>query len=211
MDLVEPSVRIIARPTLDIDEVSAYLREVGGERWLVGLDRSWTDGGFHDAQALADLADRLPRGSWAPGPAPASLEAEPAADSRPRDDGHGSAGGSFLDHVHFSFVLRGVRRTLARELARPAGSPARPDSSPRPVAPGDPTVDLLWTADLRTLRHAVESRTAPEADRESRLLFGRIGELLRGEVPELFGDFTVRDGSWVPSRRGHRPEVDRAD
>ena len=39
MRSVEPEVFLVARPKVDYDAMAAYLREVGGERWLERLDR----------------------------------------------------------------------------------------------------------------------------------------------------------------------------
>lgn len=37
--LVEPEVFLVARPSVDYDELAGYLHEVGGESWLERLDR----------------------------------------------------------------------------------------------------------------------------------------------------------------------------
>lgn len=71
----------------------------------------------------------------------------------------------------------------------------------RRFAPEGVATGLLWTANVRTLRHTIEARTAPGAEEEIRLLFGRIGELMRREAPVLFGDYVVEDGAWVPRWR----------
>ena len=41
----------------------------------------------------------------------------------------------------------------------------------------------------------------PGAEEEIRLVFGKIGELMRAEAPALFGDYTVDDGAWIPRWR----------
>jgi thymidylate synthase (FAD) len=71
----------------------------------------------------------------------------------------------------------------------------------RRFAPDGVATGLLWTANIRTLRHTIEARTDPGAEEEIRLLFGKIGELVRAEAPALFGDYTVTDGTWVPRWR----------
>lgn len=71
----------------------------------------------------------------------------------------------------------------------------------RRLAPDGVATGLVWSANVRTLRHTIESRTAPGAEEEIRLLFSRIGELMRDECPALFGDYTVEDGAWVPGWR----------
>ncbi len=72
-------------------------------------------------------------------------------------------------------------------------------SALRRLAPIGLSTDIVWTANIRTLRHVIEMRTAPGAEEELRLVFGEVAELMRAEAPSLFGDFSRReDGSWVP-------------
>ncbi|QSI49971.1 FAD-dependent thymidylate synthase [Thermobispora bispora] len=72
----------------------------------------------------------------------------------------------------------------------------------RRFAPEGVATGLVWTANVRTLRHTIETRTAPGAEEEIRLVFGKIGEIMRKEAPALFGDYTVTgDGAWVPRWR----------
>jgi thymidylate synthase (FAD) len=71
----------------------------------------------------------------------------------------------------------------------------------RRFAPDGVATGLVWTANVRTLRHTIEARTDPGAEEEIRLVFGKIGELMRAEAPALFGDYEVREGAWVPGWR----------
>jgi len=71
----------------------------------------------------------------------------------------------------------------------------------RRLAPDGVATGIVWTANIRTLRHTIEARTDPGAEEEIRLVFGRIAELMRAEAPLLFGDYEVRDGAWVPRYR----------
>ena len=71
----------------------------------------------------------------------------------------------------------------------------------RRFAPEGVGTGLVWTANVRTLRHTLENRTAPGAEEEIRLLFGKIGEVMRKEAPDLFGDYVVEDGAWIPKWR----------
>ena len=75
-------------------------------------------------------------------------------------------------------------------------------SARRRLAPMGLSTDIIWSANVRTLRHVIEMRTAPGAEEELRLVFGRIAELMRAEAPALFQDF-ARDagGAWVPAYR----------
>ena len=75
-------------------------------------------------------------------------------------------------------------------------------SALRRLAPLGLSTDIVWTANVRTLRHVIEMRTDPGAEEEIRLVFGKIGEIMRAEAPALFGDYQVTaDGAWVPGWR----------
>lgn len=68
--------------------------------------------------------------------------------------------------------------------------------------PGGVATDLVWSANIRALRHVVETRTAPGAEEEIRLVFGKVAEIMVEEAPLLFGDFRrMEDGTWVPKWR----------
>src|SRR3954447_25668210 len=72
-------------------------------------------------------------------------------------------------------------------------------SALRRLAPIGLSTDIVWTANLRTLRHVIEMRTAEGAEEELRLVFDKVARIVRNEVPHLFQDFERRDdGSWVP-------------
>jgi thymidylate synthase (FAD) len=71
----------------------------------------------------------------------------------------------------------------------------------RRFAPDGVATGLVWSANVRALRHTIEARTDPGAEEEIRLVFGKIGELMRAEAPALFGDYEVRDGAWIPGWR----------
>ena len=72
-------------------------------------------------------------------------------------------------------------------------------SALRRLAPIGLSTDIIWTANLRTLRHVIEMRTDEGAEEELRLIFDQVAGIMRAEAPELFQDFTRReDGSWVP-------------
>src|SRR5260370_5010364 len=72
----------------------------------------------------------------------------------------------------------------------------------RRFAPEGLATGLVWTANIRTLRHTIEARTDQGAEEEIRLVFGKIAALMRPQAPALFGDYTVTDdGTWVPGWR----------
>jgi thymidylate synthase (FAD) len=71
----------------------------------------------------------------------------------------------------------------------------------RRFAPEGVATGLVWTANVRALRHTIEARTDPGAEEEIRLVFGKIGDIMKAEAPALFGDYEVRNGQWVPGWR----------
>jgi thymidylate synthase (FAD) len=73
-------------------------------------------------------------------------------------------------------------------------------SALRRLAPIGLSTDIIWTANLRTLRHVIEMRTAEGAEEELRLVFDLVARLMRREAPRMFADFTEEAaGSWVPA------------
>lgn len=75
-------------------------------------------------------------------------------------------------------------------------------SALRRLAPIGLSTDILWTANVRTLRHVIEMRTADGAEEELRLVFNLVAEIMKTEAPSLFQDLTrTEDGSWVPEWR----------
>jgi thymidylate synthase (FAD) len=260
MRSVEPEVFLVARPKVDYETVSAYLREVGGESWLERIDRDQLD---IDAQNLAEFAGKMCYRSWEPGLNPNV--------QRVRDDQDKylenilrQQHGSVLEHVNFTFVLHNVSRVFTHEISRHRPGTAisqeslrfvRLDEIPfwfpewalqdaelmkraaallaemesfqlwlaghfgldedgvkmhekkhktsfmRRFAPEGVATGLVWTANIRALRHTIEARTDQGAEEEIRLVFSKIGEIMRAEAPALFGDYTVTDGTWVPGWR----------
>jgi thymidylate synthase (FAD) len=72
-------------------------------------------------------------------------------------------------------------------------------SALRRLAPIGLSTDIIWTANVRTLRHVIEMRTAEGAEEELRLIFDKVAAIMQTEAPGLFQDFTRQeDGSWVP-------------
>jgi thymidylate synthase (FAD) len=72
-------------------------------------------------------------------------------------------------------------------------------SALRRLAPIGLSTDIVWTANVRTLRHVIEMRTAPGAEEELRLVFDQVARIMRAEAPGLFQDFAQNgDGAWTP-------------
>jgi thymidylate synthase (FAD) len=264
MHATEPSVFLIARPSLDLDGMRSYLRDVGGESWLERrLEEAGEGAGGHlnGGELIVEFCGRACYRSWEPGLNPNV--------TRVRTDQREyfanilrSAHGSVLEHANYSFAIRNCSRVFTHELVRhragsafsqeslryvrltdigfrvpPALEPVREQvlaiverleefqvsaakelgideegvpfhvkkevtSALRRLAPIGLSTDIVWTANVRTLRHVIEMRTAEGAEEELRLVFDRIARIVQAEAPGLFQDFTRRDdGSWVPEHR----------
>jgi thymidylate synthase (FAD) len=252
-----PTVFLIARPSLDVEGMRAYLTDVGGQAWL---ERRLDEAGdaANAGELLVEFGGRACYRSWEPGLNPNVTRVR--ADQREYFANIlQSAHGSVLEHANYSFAMRNVSRVLTHELVRhragsafsqeslryvrltdigfrvpPALEPVRDQvisiveqleefqvsaarelnidddnvpfhvkkevtSALRRLAPIGLSTDIIWTANLRTLRHVVEMRTAPGAEEELRLVFDRIGRIMQREAPGIFQDFVIQeDGSWVP-------------
>ncbi len=110
-----PQVFLIARPSIDVEGMRAYLEAVGGESWL-DL-REGEQEGPTAGELLLEFGGRACYRSWEPGLNPNV--------SRIRTDrqqyfanilrsGHGSV----LEHANYSFALRNVSRVFTHELVR---------------------------------------------------------------------------------------------
>ena len=75
-------------------------------------------------------------------------------------------------------------------------------SALRRLAPIGLSTDIVWTANVRTLRHVIEMRTAAGAEEELRYVFDLIARIMQREAPGLFQDFAQdAEGAWVPEFR----------
>lgn len=76
-------------------------------------------------------------------------------------------------------------------------------SAMRRFAPIGISTSMLWTANLRSLRHIIEMRTSPGAEVEIRNVFRKVGHIMKEQEPEIFADFELAvtaedpDGAWV--------------
>jgi thymidylate synthase (FAD) len=252
-----PTVHLIARPSIDLDGMRAYLDDVGGSSWL---DRRLeeADGAPNPGELLVEFGGRACYRSWEPG-----LNVNV---TRVRTDRREylenilrSAHGSVLEHASYSFALRNCSRVLTHEIVRhragsafsqeslryvrltdigfrvpPALEPVRDrviaiveeleefqreaadalgldedgvpfhvkkeaTSALRRLAPLGLSTDIIWTANLRTLRHVIEMRTDEGAEEELRMVFDEIARIMQREAPNVFQDFE-RDGAgcWRP-------------
>ncbi len=254
MHETEPSVFLIARPSVDTAAMREYLNAVGGESWL---DERAAAAAIPAAELLVELAGRVCYRSFEPG-LNANVKAVRSDRGEYFENILASGHGSVLEHASFTFALHDVSRAFTHELVRhragsafsqeslryvrltdvgfrvpPALEPLRPHvvavveqleelqragakalgldndgvpfavrkevtSALRRLAPIGLSTDIVWTANLRTIRHVIELRTAAGAEEEMRLVFDRIAGLMRAEAPLLFADFERRaDGSWI--------------
>ena len=70
-------------------------------------------------------------------------------------------------------------------------------SALRRLAPIGLSTRVLWSANIRTLRHVIEMRTDPGAEEEMRLVFDQVAGLMVQECPVLFADYTRdQEGGW---------------
>src|SRR5579862_1950013 len=253
-----PRVYLIARPSVELDGMRAYLEDVGGQAWL---DRRLAEGEPNQGELLVEFGGRACYRSWEPG-----LNVNV---TRVRSDRREyienilrSAHGSVLEHASYSFALRNVSRVFTHELVRHrAGSafsqeslryvrltdigfrvpaalaPVREralaiveqleefqreaaaalhiddegvpfhikkevTSALRRLAPLGLSTDIIWTANLRTLRHVIEMRTDEGAEEELRSVFDEVARVMVREAPNVFQDFE-RDsaGCWRPRYR----------
>jgi len=73
-------------------------------------------------------------------------------------------------------------------------------SAMRRFAPIGLSTAILWTANLRALRHVVELRTALGAEEEIRAVFDQVARIASSRYPAAFQDFTRSGlGEWAPA------------
>jgi thymidylate synthase (FAD) len=258
MHLTEPSVHLIARPSVDLSGMRAYLESVGGASWL---DRRLEQSELNAGELLVEFSGRVCYRSWEPGLNPNVKKIR--TDQREYFANLlRSLHGSVLEHASYSFAFHNVSRVLTHELVRhragsafsqeslryvrltdigfrvpPALEPVRDQvvslvekleefqvsaaealgldeegvpfaikkevtSALRRLAPIGLSTDIVWTANVRTLRHVIEMRTAAGAEEELRFVFDKVARIMVAEAPGLFQDFSrADDGSWIPEHR----------
>jgi len=115
MHETSPGVFLLARPSIDLEGMRAYLQDVGGESWLQRrLEEAPEPNG---GEMIVEFGGRACYRSWEPG-----LNANV---TRIRTDQREyfanilrSAHGSVLEHANYSFALRNVSRVFTHELVR---------------------------------------------------------------------------------------------
>lgn len=69
----------------------------------------------------------------------------------------------------------------------------------RRFAPQGVATSIMWTANMRALRHCLELRTDPSAEEEIRMVFDQVGTIVSQRYPSIFQDFRRMDnGAWLP-------------
>ena len=110
MHQTSPTVFLIARPSLDLEGMRGYLRDVGGESWL---ERRLEESGGepNGGELIVEFGGRACYRSWEPG-----LNANV---TKVRTDQREyfanilrSAHGSVLEHANYSFAMRNVSRVF---------------------------------------------------------------------------------------------------
>lgn len=72
-------------------------------------------------------------------------------------------------------------------------------SAMRRYAPEGRSTGLVWSANVRALRHIIETRSAAGAETEIREFAHELGLLMKAHAPLLFADFEIdKDGQWIP-------------
>jgi len=109
-----PQVFLIARPSVDVEAMRAYLAQLGGEGWL---EERLDSGEIPAAELLVEFAGRLCYRSWQPGLNPNVTRVRSERDEYFANilaSGHGSV----LEHANWTFALRDVSRAFTHELVR---------------------------------------------------------------------------------------------
>jgi thymidylate synthase (FAD) len=83
----------------------------------------------------------------------------------------------------------------------------RVTSALRRILPEGLATNVIWTANHRTIRWAIETRTDPSAEVEIREVFGSVAQVCITDYPLLYGDFrkkALEDGTFQ-----YRPEFSK--
>jgi thymidylate synthase ThyX len=112
MHPTNPEIFLLARPSIDVEGMRAYLRDVGGESWLERrLGEAEGEGEPNGGELIVEFGGRACYRSWEPGLNPNV--------TRVRTDQREyfanilrSAHGSVLEHANYSLALRNVSRVF---------------------------------------------------------------------------------------------------
>jgi thymidylate synthase (FAD) len=114
-----PAVYLIARPSIDVEGMRGYLRDVGGESWLQHRVKEAESESreLSAAELIVEFGGRACYRSWEPGLNPNVTKIR--TDRREYfanilRSGHGSV----LEHASYSFAIRNCSRVFTHELVR---------------------------------------------------------------------------------------------
>jgi thymidylate synthase (FAD) len=120
MHPTNPEIFLLARPSIDVEGMRAYLSDVGGESWLerrLGETEGGAGGDLNHGELIVEFGGRACYRSWEPGLNPNV--------TRVRTDQREyfanilrSAHGSVLEHANYSFIFRNVSRVFTHEIVR---------------------------------------------------------------------------------------------
>jgi len=97
---------------------------------------------------------------------------------------------------HFALDNEGVNFTFKKAMT----------SFMRRFAPDGVATSIVWTANIRALRHTITMRTDFAAEEEIRIIFNEVAEIMSRECPDLMQDFEKQYEKsdipmWVPGAR----------
>jgi thymidylate synthase (FAD) len=116
MHETNPAVFLIARPSIDLDGMRAYLQEVDGESWLARR-LSETGDAPNGGELIVEFGGRACYRSWEPGLNPNVTKVR--TDQREYFANIlRSAHGSVLEHANYSFALHNCSRVFTHEIVR---------------------------------------------------------------------------------------------
>jgi thymidylate synthase ThyX len=106
-----PQVFLIARPSIDVEGMRGYLREVGGESWLDRRLAEAAEDEPNSGELVVEFGGRACYRSWEPGLNPNVTKVR--TDQREYFANIlRSAHGSVLEHANYSFAMRNVSRVF---------------------------------------------------------------------------------------------------
>lgn len=102
-----------------------------------------------------------------------------------------------------AFFAAAVEETGIENPGTPFSTKKTITSAMRRYAPDGVATTIGWSANIRTLRHVIELRTALGAEAEIRDVFDQVAHLMySGGASPLFADFTRdENGVWAPKHR----------
>jgi len=217
---VEPHVIKIAETRIDEDAVRELLKYYNAAGWLRKTKRHKRS----DSEFLTELAGRVCYRSYGLGPNPniTKIGDDPGYYLQ---NVLRSRHGSVLEHATVTFAFLNVSRVFTHELVRHRAGTAisqeslryrkleghfrwdemnfekkkRVTSALRRILPEGLATNVIWTANHRTIRWTIETRTDSSAEIEIREVFGSVAQICIRDYPLLYGDFrkkALEDGTF---------------